>query len=82
MSKIPTAEQLLRDKYKLEGERGTLRIDQVSMFMIEFAKLHCKAQRKEILSKSFEVRTAATGEMIKIVTEDSILKAYPLTNIK
>lgn len=80
MSKIPTAEEFLSKNIDYVLEKDCK--EDVTNAMIEFTKLHAESQRKEILNKSFEVRTAATGEMIKIVTEDSILKAYPLTNIK
>lgn len=87
---LPTAEELLRNKYKLEGERGTLRIDQVSMFMIEFAKLHAEEALKEASEKAKQIEdpyayTGNTGSEYPadyIIDKDSILNAYALENIK
>jgi len=46
--------------------------------MIEFAKLHCEAQREAILEN---VETHIQGESM-IIDKESIKNAYPLTNIK
>ena len=53
--------------------------------MIEFAKLHCEAQLKAILEKStIETKCYQFGDMDEyhVINKDSIIKAYPLTNIK
>lgn len=82
---IPTAEELLRNKYKLEGERGTLRIDQISMFMVEFAKLHVKAALKaasnEWLMSEVDKHGNLTEQSERYNTK-AILNAYPLNLIK
>jgi len=76
-NKIPTAEEILRNKYKLEGTKGTLRIDQVSMFMKEFAKLHVEAALKGCLNKYHHA-----SEENYVFGSSEIMNAYPLTNIK
>jgi hypothetical protein len=78
---IPTAEELLKNKYKLEGDRGTLRIDQVSMFMIEFAKLHVEAALKEALD-DIPCLGSSTDIASYEEVEEAVLNAYPLTLIK
>lgn len=94
MEKIPTATELLRNKYKLEGERGTLRIDQVSMFMTEFAEMHVKAALKAASENVSVLHTNYHGSH-KIefpysvdnysdlhLDKDSILNSYSIENIK
>jgi hypothetical protein len=62
-NKIPTAEQFFH--YNAS----------VFEIMIEFAKMHCEAQKKEILEK---VTNSNGGDYF----EESITNAYPLENIK
>jgi hypothetical protein len=76
MEKIPTAESLLRNKYKLTGNRGTLRIDQINMFMIEFAKLHVEAALKAASESESD------GTFGRMIYPNSILTCYSLENIK
>ena len=49
--------------------------------MIDFAKLHLKAQTKAILLKSEKWRDLSNGHYEK-VSKDSIVNAYSLNNIK
>jgi len=82
----PTAEDILKSKDCNISDDGELYdgllTNNVINDMIEFAKLHCEAQQKSILEQSFEVRSDATGEILDLVTKNSILSAYPLENIK
>jgi len=71
MSKI-TAEEILRTKYKLVGDRGELRIDQLVYIMQEHTKQHIEALRSE-LHKDF---APFVGEII-----DQTINNY-LENIK
>ena len=83
MKEIPTAEELLRKKYKLEGKRGELRIDQVTMFMIEFTKLHLKAQAEAIFEKANkDWKDQSNGYSYQPITKKSIDDAYPLNLVK
>lgn len=55
--------------------------------MIEFAKLHCKAQSKAILENvTIDDIGSPNGDgewmPCNIINKDSIMNAYPLTNIK
>ena len=56
--------------------------------MIEFARLHCIAQRETILenarTESFMYGKDEYGEeqFTEIIDQDSIIEAYPLDNIK
>jgi len=77
MKEIPTAEELCKKhkKYLVEGIDGYKNISGDGMFvgdvydaMIEFAKLHVKA--------------ALIASMDHCYIMESILKSYPLTNIK
>ena len=76
MSKIPTAEEfLLLNNFKNNTEA-----------MIEFAKLHVQAALKEASknAKCSDDAIVDLGHTIidAYVEKDSILNAYPLTNIK
>lgn len=79
MKKIPTAEEFVMEK--------PFSISSIHQSMIEFAKLHVDAALKAASIKVM-VRTSTTypdgAEMniIQYVDENSILKAYPLENIK
>ncbi len=87
MDKIPTAEEkLIANFYNgsfIEINNGD--VEQLKEIMIEFAKLHCKAQLKAILEKvqltefAYEFLQEGANDAIN---KDSILNAYPLGNIK
>ena len=81
MSNLPTAEEFLkRENLPTDILSG----DDINYAMIEFAKLHCEAQAKEIVDKAKldDGDYIADGHYEKIINKDSILNAYPLTNIK
>lgn len=77
---IPTAEEWL-EHFKENVYPGT----STSECMIEFAKLHVTAALKAA-SKEAEIRTEEIGGGLniewKVIDKESILNAYPLTNIK
>lgn len=73
-------------EWESDGIQSTITFSNVEKLMIEFAKLHVEAALKEA-SKKAECCTDAIvdlGHTIieAYVEEDSILNAYPLTNIK
>ena len=65
MEKIPTAKEFLIEA----GFPGHAKHGLAKKWMIEFAKLHVEACKKEIADKAIEYH-------------DSILACYPLENIK
>lgn len=78
MSNIPTAKEYansIYQEYPVSKE--------IHELMINFAKLHVKAALKEASEKAL-TKWASTDfyDNTKIVSKDSILKSYPLTNIK
>jgi hypothetical protein len=83
MSKMPTAEEFLNTfnrKVNDTLEQG------VQEAMIEFAKLHVEAALKAAATNG-EVKEELgnpydTESKYYVVDEQSIIKAYPLTNIK
>ena len=82
MSKIPTAEEFIQQfakdfKTKYEGNGGT-----VANLMIEFAKLHVKAVLEAASEKADTCEKAVSRGHETVVDKDSILNAYPLSNIK
>ena len=93
MSKIPTAEEILIKEsilLKTIEESGNFPLNltrdthigtakDIKKAMIEFAKLHVEAALKEANRKV--IVTYYYDEGIR-VNKDSILNAYPLTNIK
>ena len=91
MSKIPTAEELSKKYTRL---RSAVALKDLSDFAIEFAKLHVEAALEEASEKAllrFENYEGTWEEQDVYVldqytnmkvSKDSILKAYPLTNIK
>lgn len=91
MSKIPTAEDWLQMSpishyYDDKTDRIVCFADNVKYAMIEFAKLHCEEQQKEILNQVeliTDIDVKHDGPVAKIsINNDSILNAYPLENIK
>ena len=80
MSKIPTAEEFYKQTTGCIINHGDIKIA-----MIEFAKLHVEAAKKEYLQQGFGryMENAFDKYPIRIpIDEDSILNAYPLENIK
>ena len=68
---IPTAEEFCKPYTRL---RSAMAIHDLTECMIEFTKLHLESQKKEILEK---VTSSYGGDYF----EDSIINAYPLTNL-
>ena len=83
--KIPTAQEFV-EKFTGDDEDGYLRWDTVEHMCKEFAKLHVEAALKaasknsEIIDVSPQKDGGDPGYFG--VNEDSILNAYPLTNIR
>lgn len=92
MNTLPTAEEFLKNFHREEEDELDKAVEKA---MIEFAKLHCEAQKQAILEnaeiKAIWETKGGTPEVLgsyrKVfqgykIDEDSIIKAYPLTNIK
>jgi hypothetical protein len=88
MSNMPTAEEFIIQKQKELGYNPLIDMQRSSETLIEFARLHCIAQRESILENvrieyflegEDEFGNDVYGEKIN---EQSILEAYPLDNIK
>jgi|APGre2960657373_1045057.scaffolds.fasta_scaffold158236_1 hypothetical protein len=88
MNNIPTAEEWLK-----HFEENAYPDTPISECMIEFAKLHVKAQQEAILEKVSMVKDCGRKDDIgcdavfcrnclETIDKESILNAYPLTNIK
>lgn len=110
MNQIPTAEEFLQQhpqiSHYFDDETGKMVCfdDDVKQAMIEFAKMHLKLAKKEIVEKAtmnlrypepyqdsndsnlfyvFAHEINRGGENGSVtIDDDSILNAYPLTNIK
>lgn len=85
MDKIPTAEEFMNRPFGQKWDIQTL--------MIEFAKLHCEAQREAILNNvtlKFECGNISKQNCnavfchncMECVDKESVINAYPLENIK
>lgn len=86
---IPTAEEFLKqvspnDDFGLRIDLGNSK-KHIYEIMCRFAKLHVEAALKAA-SENAEIRTEEIGGGLniewKVIDKDSILNAYPLTNIK
>ena len=77
MKKIPTAEEILRE-YNTHSQESDWR---TIVAMKEFAKLHVKAALKAA-HKNAKVTSTGYPQYNAVVTRYSILKSYPLENIK
>ena len=79
-NKIPTAEEFL---IKENLPTDILSGDDINYAMIEFAKIHVKAALKKAAHKSqCYNKSKFPGDENWVVDIESILNAYPLTNIK
>ena len=86
MENVPTADELLSNNF--DGLREIINDDDLFLFYKgvicefakEFAKLHVDAALKEASEHSYT--NCDEGGELGTVNEDSILNAYPLTNIK
>jgi hypothetical protein len=74
-NQIPTAEQFLN-----RDESGVFNEVDIAQAMIEFAKLHVKLALKAA-SENAQTECDEGGEL-GFVNKETILDAYPLTNIK
>jgi hypothetical protein len=80
--KIPTANELFQEYHGFEADSSSRDIINL---MIEFAKIHVEACKKEISEKAeltdfaYEFLQEGASDAID---KDSILNAYPLENIK
>ena len=93
MEKIPTAEEFLKDKLSEIHEEEIFEDLLQKMFtvdiseaLIEFAKLHVEVALK-VASENAETEEAMgnpydTNDRYYVVDKESILKSYPLENIK
>lgn len=81
---MKTAEELLEKTHSFQDDTmgKCYEYDEVYNLMIQFAKMHVEQALQQISSKSFEVKSQATNEMLELVTKQSVLTAYPLDNIK
>jgi FMN-dependent NADH-azoreductase len=78
MDKTPTAEEIYQEITK--RRIFDMYNPNIKKAMIEFAKIHVEAALKEASEKAFVTYSEYTGD--EIVSKNSILKSYPLTNIK
>ena len=77
-NKIPTAEELINFTTSFDSpDSEGLPYRDIKNLMIEFAKLHCEAQTEAILKI-----THKNGIPRIVDNKESIIDAYPLTNIK
>lgn len=75
-----TAEEFMTDEYQIKNY-GTILL-KPTQAAIEFAKLHVEACKKEI-AENAKLKNLDNGlPVIKVIDKESILNAYPLTNIK
>jgi hypothetical protein len=88
MSNIPTAEEFATEHNEARMPKGVSYQKEISELMIEFAKLHCIAQRESIL-ENVKIEYFLEGEdefgndvYGEKINEQSILEAYLLDNIK
>ena len=85
---IPTAEEFLNDSFRETGFDITCKIQRglVLSTIKEFAKLHVEAALTEAVEKAkikYEYSGNTSSEYCdEYVDHNSILNAYPLTNIK
>jgi hypothetical protein len=72
---IPTAEEWLKINYEANAINPNI--------LIEFAKLHVKEALKQAWQNASATnKSKFQGDCNPVVDDESILNAYPLTNIK
>jgi hypothetical protein len=76
MEKIPTAKAFYQNYIEENNHDPNLDIEEM---LIEFAKLHVEAALKAAYEN---IEYTEVDSSVPYVVEDSILKSYPLTNIK
>jgi hypothetical protein len=88
---IPTAEEFIESTeliVKFDNTQGCILEEELPELFIQFAKLHVEAALKEASEKAtvtpIDHEEISEGSFRPIwgVDDDSILNAYPLTNIK
>jgi hypothetical protein len=86
MEKTPTAEEIMQKNLDPHDCLRPSKCYGMTLdALIEFARLHCEAQLKAILEKAtIETKCYEFGDMDEyhVINKDSIINAYPLTNIK
>jgi hypothetical protein len=86
MSKISTAEQLFKTEYSIMDSEYPEMAAHVRRKVIEFARLHVEAALKAAAENAETKEEASYGVdeiyYTRVVDKDSIINAYPLTNIK
>lgn len=82
MNKIPTAEKYFKEEFKIAQEVMPAIWYDLKLKAISFAKLHVKAALEAAAEKSKldYLHHHVLGEQIEI-NKESIIKAYPETNI-
>lgn len=76
---IPAAEELFKTEYSIMDAEYPEMAAHVRRKVLEFTKLHVEAALKEASKNASTIPTARNGHYID---KNSILNAYPLSNIK
>ena len=93
---MKTAEEFLKDKFNYtKSGRNMFTEDELIKFGVDFAKYHTEKALQEASNKAYvtyiDLQTdeefdytdvLVVDDVSALVSKDSILKAYPLTNIK
>ncbi len=87
---IKTAEEALKENdlsrmtVFYDKHQNQLDGDNLISIMIEFAKMHCQAQKEVIIEKAKVKKREYFNSQSVVwkIDEDSIINAYPLDNIK
>lgn len=82
MSKIPTAEEILKNSETWEEDYSTVSKYDAEQAMIEFAKLHVQKALESAAKNGKAHHTYPWNRSDPYVIESSILESYPLENIK
>jgi hypothetical protein len=67
---------------KFPNNNGVFVLRNIEEFMIEFAKMHVKEALTEVVENVNIYDYAENKDYSKFLEKESILNAYPLTNIK
>ena len=76
MEKIPTARTFLQNLIEENNQDSNIDIEDA---LIEFAKLHVEACKRDIIDN---VKTCIGGDGSPLFSVTSVLNSYPLDNIK
>ena len=75
------AQDLINDcEWESDGIQSTITLKNVEKLMIEFAKLHVEAALQNAAQNAKHIHSAYDNDFK--IDKQSILDAYPLTNIK